>query len=182
LPNVANIIGGMLWQWYPIDPAREPGCGNHRNRQQHKAGKSDAPAKTFVQDLPERRRQQCAERSRRRDDAEHGGAHRLRHRAGRDRHRNRGRGASERGADQHTAADHDTDEPLRTRHQHKPRDVEQRAHHHNRAKAVSHGHGAGERLQEAPGEVLHRQRQRELRHRDTDVVRKRLQEDAERLP
>ena len=61
-------------------------------------------------------------------------------------------------------------------------DVEQRADHHDRAKAVANRHGAGQRLQESPGEILHGQRQREIGHRDLDVLRQRLQEDAEALP
>jgi hypothetical protein len=71
---------------------------------------------------------------------------------------------------------------LRAGQQREADDIEQRADHHDRAKAVAHGHGAGERLQESPGEVLHRQRQREIRHRDLDVLRQRLQENAEALP
>ncbi len=93
------------------------------------------------------------------------------------------RGAGQRRADQHARADHDRDRcPLRGGHQGEAHDVHQRAHDHDRAEAVAHGHGAGERLQESPGEVLHGQRQREIRHRNADVVRQRLHEDAEALP
>jgi hypothetical protein len=37
-------------------------------------------------------------------------------------------------------------------------------------------------LQKSPGEVLYRQRQSELRHRDADVAGQRLHEDAKTLP
>jgi hypothetical protein len=50
------------------------------------------------------------------------------------------------------------------------------------AKAVAHRHRAGERLQESPGEVLHGERKGEIGNRNVDVLRQRLQEDAERLP
>ncbi|MET3156957.1 hypothetical protein ABIF34_003982 [Bradyrhizobium japonicum] len=50
------------------------------------------------------------------------------------------------------------------------------------AEAVAHRHRAGERLEKAPGEVLHGERQREIRDRNVDVVSQRLHEDAEALP
>ena len=78
-------------------------------------------------------------------------------------------------------ADHDADKAMRARHQRQARDIQQRADHHDRAKAEPHRHRAGERLQESPGQVLHRDRQGEVGNGDADVVGQRLQEDAERL-
>ena len=60
-------------------------------------------------------------------------------------------------------ADQDRDHAVRGRHQGKADDVEQRAHDHDRPKTVAHRHRAGDRLQKSPGEILHRERQREMR-------------------
>jgi hypothetical protein len=37
-------------------------------------------------------------------------------------------------------------------------------------------------LQKSPGEILHRERQREIGDRNSDILRQRLHEKAERLP
>ena len=73
--SVADVVGGLGRQRDLVGPARVPGRRQHEQRQDHKAGDADAPAKTFIQHLPDRRRHQCAERSRRRDHAHHGAAH-----------------------------------------------------------------------------------------------------------
>ena len=178
LMSSAAGFGSGIVSTLPAIPRRR----QHEDRQHDEAGKPDAPAIAFIEHLPDRRRQQRAERARGRDHAQHGGAHRLRHRARRDRHRDRRRRAGERDADQHAAADQHAEEAVRARHQREAGDVEQRADQHDRPEAVAHGHGAGERLQETPGEVLHGERQREVGDGDADVVRQRLHEDAEALP
>ena len=70
---------------------------------------------------------------------------------------------------------------LRVAEDDKARHIERRACHHERAIADAHRERAGDRLQEAPGEVLHRDRQREVRDRDGDVARQRLHEQPEAL-
>ncbi len=179
--GIADVVGSGLRQRNGVDAAGVPGGGNHQHRHHDEAGKPHAPAEPLAENLPDRRRQQRTERTRAGDDAKHGGADRLRNRASRNRHGDCGRGAGKRGADQDTAADHDADEPVRGRHQGEAHDVHQRTHDHDRAEAVAHRQRTGQRLQEAPGEVLHGQRQGEVRHRDADVVRQRLQEDAQAL-
>src|SRR5207237_10629810 len=86
--------------------------------------------------------------------------------------------ASERTPDQHARAQHDTEEPLRARHQREARDIKRRTDHHDAAEAVADRHGAGERLQESPGEILHCDGERELGDGDADVMRQRLHEAA----
>jgi hypothetical protein len=180
--DIAELIAGRLGQRDCVNLAGKPRRRQHRERQHHKTGQPRPPAEILAQHLPDRRRQQRAERARRRDHAEHGRAHRRRNRTRRDRHRNCRRRAGQRSADQDACPDHDGQESMRLRHQDQARNVEQRAHDHDRAKPVAHRPGAGERLQEPPGEVLHRNRQREFGDGDADVMRQRLHEDAERLP
>ena len=165
-----------------VDAAGKPGRRNQRQRQDHETGEPDPPAIAFIEDLPERRRQQGAKRSGARNHAQHRATHAGGHRARGDRHRDRSGRAGQRHADQHAAADHDREKAVRARHQRKARDVKHRADHHDGAKTVAHGQRTGERLQKSPGEILDGNREREVGNGDADVVRQRLHEDAERLP
>ncbi len=112
---------------------------------------------------------------------QHRASHRRRHSARRHRHRNRSSGAGQRRPDQHAGAEHDAEKPLRARHQREAQDVKHRADHHDGAKAVAHRHCAGQRLQESPGQVLHRDREGEIGDGYPDIMGQRLQEDAEAL-
>jgi hypothetical protein len=179
--GIADFVGGRLRQRNLVDLAGKPGGRQQRQRQHHEAGKARSPAVILIQHLPQWRRQQGTERSRRRNDPEHRAPYRRRHRARRHRHRDGSGRARQRRSDQDARSQHDAENSLRARHQHQPRDIKQRAHHHDAAKAVSHRERAGERLQKAPGEVLYRNREGEIRYRDPDVTGQRLQEDAERL-
>ncbi len=162
--RVADFVVRRLGQRNLVHPARVPGGRNHQEREHHKACEPHSPAVAFIEHLPDRRRQQRAERSRARHQAEHRRAHRRRHGAGGYRHRNGRRGTGERGADQNAAADHDAEKTVRGRHQRKAGDIKQRACHHDGPKTVAHCQRAGERLQKSPGEILHRERQREIGH------------------
>jgi len=61
-------------------------------------------------------------------------------------------------------------------------EIEHGAADHDAPKADAHRQCAGDRLQEAPCKILHRDRQREVRDRDRDVARERLHEQAKALP
>ena len=98
-----------------------------------------------------------------------------------DRHRQRRRGAGKRSADQNAGADHHGDKPVRGGKRHKTDDIHERAGNHDRAKAEARRQCAGDGLQEAPSKVLDGDRQREIGHRNVDVLRQRLHEQAEAL-
>ena len=182
--SVADVVGGLGRQRNLVRPARVPGRRQHEQRQDHKAGDArrasqnlhsasarSAPTPTRRAIPPPRPCPSpcCARSPAPRAPTPTSQSHCAVQ-------------ASE--APINTPrADQDRDHPLRGRHQAQgPTMYISEPTIMIGAEAVAHRHGAGERLQESPGEVLHGERQRELRHRNPDVVRQRLHEDAEALP
>ena len=159
----------------------KPGRGDHDDGERDKADDADAPAIAVRKPLADRRGNHGADRSGGRDDAIDEAAQLRRDGARGDRHRQRRRGAGKRSADQNAGADHHGDKPVRGGKRHKTDDIHERAGNHDRAKAEARRQCAGDGLQEAPSKVLDGDRQREIGHRNVDVVRQRLHEQAEAL-
>src|SRR5229473_6008034 len=79
--GIGDLVGPPWRQRNLVDLAGEPGGGKHGQRQHHKTDQPCSPAIALIQHLPQWRRQQRAERSRRRDDTQYRAPHRRRHRA-----------------------------------------------------------------------------------------------------
>jgi hypothetical protein len=139
------------------------------------------PTEMTGEHLRNRRRQEGAERSRGRDEAQYQAAHRrwYRARANRQRHA-RGRGGQG-DADEYAGAEDDAEHAARARQHQKASHVEDRTREHDRTKSHPYRQRAGKRLQEPPAQVLYGHRQREVRNGDGDVTGHRLHDEAEAL-
>ncbi|SPC12602.1 hypothetical protein CO2235_150257 [Cupriavidus oxalaticus] len=181
LPRIALVGADECGQRQLVHAPRHPGRRQHHQRQQHERGQPGAPAVGLRHHLPDRRRQQRPERAGPRHQPQHRAAQRRRHWPCRHRHRQRAAGAGHRSADRHPRAQRDADHALRGRQQHQPGHIRQRAGQHQRPEADPRGPCARQRLQQAPGEVLHGDGHGEVGDRDADVPRQRRHEDAQAL-
>ena len=174
-------LGGACRQGQAIDAAGDPGGRQHAERQHQEAQHAGTPAEVDGQPLPQRRRQQRAQRARRGDGAQHQAAPVAGHGARADGERNGRGGAGERQADQHARAQHHAQHALGQGEGEHARQVEDAAAQHHRPEADADGKRARHRLQEAPGQVLHRHGEREVGDADGDVAGERRHDQPEAL-
>ena len=162
---------------------------DHRGRERHdhqrdggERQKRAVPADARQQPLRERQHRELAERAGGRRDAERHAPFFGREPASKHARDDAERDARQARADQHAGRQHE--EPRRggVGHQREPARVQEPAaeHHARRAEAV--GDHAGERLREAPDQILHGDRQREGLASPAHFGRDRLQEEPEAVP
>ncbi len=180
-PRVAERSGDTRRQGNSVDAAGEPRRRQEAERQDREADHAGAPAIAVGEQLARRCSDHRAQRACGRDHAEHGTADGDRHGARRDGQCDRRSGAGERQADQHAGTDHHAPKALRGGQHHEARDVEDRAGQHQRPETEARRQGAGEGLQDAPGDVLDGDGHGEVGDGEREVAGQRLEEEAKTL-
>jgi hypothetical protein len=99
----------------------------------------------------------------------------------RDRQRHRRGGAGQRRTDQHARAHRHADQAARRRQHHEAGDIAGRPRHHQAAEAEPTGQRAGDRLEQAPGDVLDGDGDGEIGDLEREIAGQGLEEQPQAL-